>query len=95
MPRLAEYAENFQQEFIYQNVSNLTGINVNNCDELINVLENPLNSAKVFFKLYAFARAGGQRANYDQICIELLNGGFSYPNGESFFNAFELKCEER
>jgi len=95
MPRLAAYSENFQQEFVYQNVSDLLGIQIGNPDAFINAIQTPLHSAKVFFKLYAFARAGGQNVRYEEICLDLLQNGFNWQNGDEFYQAFLQQCQQR
>ena len=95
MPKLASYAERFRREFIYADASALAGRRVVSRDGFTEVIKDPCGSARVFFKFYAFARAGGQEIGYEDICTKLLERGLWWESGDEFHRAYVKECRKR
>jgi len=49
----------------------------------------------LIFKLYAFARAFRQNERYEEICLDLLQNGFEWQDGDGFYQAFLEQCQQR
>jgi hypothetical protein len=95
MPKLASYSQKFVNEVFLIDTATHAGTPIQDRDSFLEVIKNPLQSAKIFFGNYAFARDVAQKAGYATACVELLKKGFIYKEGESFWKAFEHKCSQR
>jgi len=74
LPKLALYSQSYQQEILLKRVTTLLERPIVSRQGLREALTNPISSARVFFGYYAFARAGGERAGYSEVCVRLLKG---------------------
>jgi hypothetical protein len=91
MPRLCRVAKEYEERYfddLKKHVEKCPG----NRLELKSALQDPRFSAQVFFGMYAFQRAGSERAGYGQIASNLLREGENYPSGADFWKAFEYSC---
>jgi len=95
LPKLALYSQSYQQEILLKRVTTLLERPIVSRQGLREALTNPISSARVFFGYYAFARAGGERAGYSEVCVRLLKGRQSYPDASSFLAAFKRDCKVR
>jgi len=95
MPVLASYSEKFVKQVLLAEAAHNAGINIQAKSSFIEALKVPLQSAKIFFGNYAFVRAGGEQARYNQICIHLLRDGFKWQDSELFYREFVQECRNR
>ena len=85
MPLLAEHSKDYVEKVLLHEASEITGSKVLGREALLEITKDPVKSAKIFFGNFAFARAGGQQAKYNDVCVELLKKGLKWKNGESFY----------
>ena len=72
-----------------------TEVKLSNRKAIRAALKVPVNSLRAFWGCFAFARAGGERAGYSNICIDLLSAEHQYKDGEQLLADFRRACRER
>jgi len=95
IPKLAALSPSYQRIVLFPALEQNLGLNLSNRKAIRAALKIPVNSLRAFFGCFAFARAGGERAGYGNICIDLLSVQNQYKDGEHLLADFRRACRER
>lgn len=101
---LASYAREYLDEHLFAYISEYTGHDVASREHAYAALATSQASLSMLLGYYAFARQGGERAGYNQVCVGLLapyrgtDGDrfwSEYPEWGAFYDAFAAGCADR
>jgi hypothetical protein len=95
IPKLAALSPSYQRTVLLPALEQNLGLKLSNRKAIRAALKVPVNSLRVFFGCFAFARAGGERAGYGNICIDLLSAEHQYKDGTQLLADFRRACQER
>jgi hypothetical protein len=93
VPRLSARASGYARDYFTKHLKAAVENVPADCEGVRAALQAPCFSAQVFFGLYAFARAGAERARYGRIAASLLKGGRSFTGEAAFMEAFRAACK--
>lgn len=102
--RVAEYAVQYRAIHLMPAVEEFTGVMARSNNEALSALRSPAHSLSMLLGYYAFARQGGERAGYNEVCTELLQPYLSaaplrlwndFADWRTLYAAFESGCARR
>jgi hypothetical protein len=101
--KIAELAVGYRKNVLFKHLGEYTGKRVRSREETLEALRSTPGSLVALLGYFAFARAGGEQAGYNEICVELLQPYSmrkdldvwkDFPDRDALHRAFIRGCEK-